>query len=54
MKRIAIAFASRARAEQRDLIDRAASLASKTRSEFMLDAACEKARDVLLDRGFSA
>ncbi len=42
----------RAHAEQRDLIDRAASLPSKTRSEFMLDAACEKARDVLLDRVF--
>ena len=42
----------RAQAGQRDLIDRAASLASKTRSEFMLDAACEKARDVLLDRVF--
>lgn len=42
----------RAHAEQRDLIDRAASVASKTRSEFMLDAACEKARDMLLDRVF--
>ena len=42
----------RAHAGQRDLIDRAANLASKTRSEFMLDAACEKARDVLLDRVF--
>lgn len=42
----------RAHAGQRDLIDRAASLASKTRSEFMLDAACEKARDLLLDRVF--
>jgi len=42
----------RAQAEQRDLIDRAASAASKTRSEFMLEAACEKAREILLDRVF--
>ena len=40
----------RARVEQRDLIDQAASLTGKTRSDFMLEAACEKAQSVLLDQ----
>ena len=40
----------RASAEQRDLIDRAASSVGKSRSDFMLEAACEKARSVVLDR----
>jgi len=35
---------------QRDLIDRAATLQGKSRSEFMLDSAYQKAQDVLLDR----
>ncbi len=35
---------------QRDLIDRAATLQGKSRSEFMLDSAYQKAHDVLLDR----
>lgn len=42
----------RARAEQRDLIDRAAVLLGKNRSDFMLEAACDKARDVVLDQVF--
>lgn len=42
----------RARVEQRDLIDQAASLSGKTRSDFMLEAACEKAQSVLLDQVF--
>jgi uncharacterized protein (DUF1778 family) len=37
---------------QRDLIDRAATLQGKSRSEFMLESAHEKAQDVLLDRCF--
>ena len=37
---------------QRDLIDRAASLLGKNRSDFMLEAACDKARSVLLDQVF--
>ena len=37
---------------QRDLIDRAATLQGKSRSEFMLDSAYQKAQDVLLDRCF--
>jgi uncharacterized protein (DUF1778 family) len=35
---------------QRDLIDRTATLQGKSRSEFMLDSAYQKAQDVLLDR----
>ena len=40
----------RAPAAQRELIDRAASLQGKTRTEFMLEAAREKAQQVLLDQ----
>ena len=40
----------RAVPEQRDLIDCAASLLGKNRSEFMLEAACDRARSVLLDQ----
>ena len=42
----------RALPEQRDLIDHAAGLLGKNRSDFMLEAACERAQAVLLDRGF--
>lgn len=42
----------RARTEQRDLIDQAASVTGKTRSDFMLEAACERAQSVLLDQVF--
>jgi len=42
----------RAHAEQRDLIDQAARLAGKNRSDFMLEAACEKAQSVMLDQVF--
>ena len=34
----------------RNLIDRAAELLGKTRTDFMLEASSEKARQVLLDR----
>ncbi len=37
---------------QRDLIDRAAQLLGKNRSDFMLEAACDKAQSVLLDQVF--
>jgi len=40
----------RARPEQRELIDQAAQLLGKTRSDFMLEAACDKAQAVLLDQ----
>lgn len=42
----------RVKQTQRDLIDRAADLQGKSRSEFMLDSAYQKAQDVLLDRSF--
>lgn len=40
----------RALPEQRDLIDQAASLLGKTRSDFMLESSCERAQTVLLDQ----
>jgi uncharacterized protein (DUF1778 family) len=42
----------RALPEQRDLIDQAASLLGKNRSDFMLEAACERAQSVVLDQVF--
>jgi uncharacterized protein (DUF1778 family) len=42
----------RALAEQRDLIDQAAQLLGKNRSDFMLEASCDKARAVILDQVF--
>jgi uncharacterized protein (DUF1778 family) len=42
----------RARAADRDLIDRAAQAQGKTRSDFMLEAARERARQVLVDQTF--
>ncbi|QOL13119.1 type II toxin-antitoxin system TacA family antitoxin [Dickeya dianthicola] len=40
----------RAKTSQRELIDLAATLLSKSRTEFILDAACREAEDVLLDK----
>jgi uncharacterized protein (DUF1778 family) len=40
----------RALPEQRDLIDHAASLLGKNRSDFMLETACERAQAVVLDQ----
>ncbi|MFP4154671.1 MAG: DUF1778 domain-containing protein [Halothiobacillaceae bacterium] len=42
----------RALPAQRDLIDHAAKLLGKKRSDFMLEAACERAQSVLLDQVF--
>lgn len=42
----------RAKARQRDLIDQAAERVGRSRSDFMLDAACRQAEDVLLDQAF--
>jgi uncharacterized protein (DUF1778 family) len=42
----------RASRRQRDLIDQAAHALGKSRSDFMLEAACRHAEDVLLDRTF--
>jgi uncharacterized protein (DUF1778 family) len=40
----------RALRTQRDLIDKAAAMRNKTRSDFMLEAACHEAENVLLDQ----
>ncbi len=40
----------RARDSQRNLIDRAAALLGKNRSDFMLEVACREAENVLLDQ----
>jgi uncharacterized protein (DUF1778 family) len=40
----------RALPEQRDLIDRAASLLGKTRSDFMLEVACQRAQFMVLNQ----
>lgn len=42
----------RALPEQRDLIDHAATLLGKNRSDFMLEVACERAQAVVLDQVF--
>ncbi|HRD89800.1 MAG TPA: DUF1778 domain-containing protein [Accumulibacter sp.] len=42
----------RALPEQRDLIDHAAQLLGKNRSDFMLEAACDKAQSVVIDQVF--
>jgi len=42
----------RAKRDQRDLIDQAAKLQGKNRSEFMLASACQQATDVLLNQHF--
>ena len=48
----AAAINLRALPEQRDLIDQAATLLGKNRSDFMLETACERAQAVLLDQVF--
>ncbi len=40
----------RARTTQRNLIDKAATMLNKNRSDFMLEAACREAENVLLDQ----
>jgi len=42
----------RAKARQRDLIDQAAGRLGRSRSDFMLEAACREAESVLLDQTF--
>lgn len=42
----------RAKVYQRDLIDQAAQRQGRSRSDFMLEAACREAEDVLLDQTF--
>jgi len=48
----AAAINLRALPEQRDLIDHAASLLGKSRSDFMLETACARAQEVVLDQVF--
>ena len=50
----AAAINLRALPEQRDLIDQAALLVGKNRSDFMLEAACDRAQAVILDQTFFA
>ena len=42
----------RAKQNQRDLIDRETEVQNKSRSEFMLKPAYQKAQDVILERSF--
>lgn len=42
----------RAKSHQRDLIDQAAEHLDRSRSDFMLEAACLRAEEVLLDQAF--
>jgi uncharacterized protein (DUF1778 family) len=51
-KEPSISINIRAKSRQRDLIDQAAACLGRSRSDFMLDAACSKAEDVLLDQAF--
>jgi uncharacterized protein (DUF1778 family) len=46
------AISIRASRQQRDLIDQAASLIGKSRSDFMLEASSREAEQILLDRTY--
>jgi uncharacterized protein (DUF1778 family) len=48
----AVSINIRAKSKQRDLIDQAADRLSRSRSDFMLEAACREAEDVLLGQAF--
>ncbi len=52
--RLDVSINIRAQKRQRDLIDQAADRLGRSRSEFMLTAACREAEDVLLDQAFFA
>ena len=49
-----VTISIRAKAGQRDLIDQAAERLGRSRSDFMLEAACKQAEDVLLDQTYFA
>ena len=51
-KQESVSINIRARIRQRDLIDQAAEKLGRSRSDFMLEAACSKAENVLLDQTF--
>lgn len=44
----------RAKAGQRNLVDQAADRLGRSRSDFMIEAACRRAEDVLLDHTYFA
>ncbi len=48
----AVAISIRAKVRQRDLIDQAADRLGRSRSDFMLEASCREAQNVLLDQAF--
>jgi uncharacterized protein (DUF1778 family) len=50
----AVTISIRAKAGQRDLIDQAAERLGRSRSDFMLEAACRQAEAVLLDQTYFA
>ena len=50
----AVTISIRARTRQRDLIDQAAERLGRSRSDFMLEAACRQAEDVLLNQTYFA
>lgn len=50
----AVTISIRAKTRQRDLIDQAAERLGRSRSDFMLEAACRQAEDVLLDQTYFA
>ena len=47
-----VTISIRAKAGQRDLIDQAADRLGRSRSDFMLEAACDRAQSVVLDQVF--
>lgn len=49
-----VTISIRAKVGQRDLIDQAAERLGRSRSDFMLEAACRQAEDVLLDQTYFA
>jgi uncharacterized protein (DUF1778 family) len=49
---VSVSINIRAKAGQRDLIDQAAERLGRSRSDFMLEAACREAENVLLDQAF--
>lgn len=51
-RRETVSINIRAKTRQRDLIDQAAEHLGRSRSDFMLEAACREAQDVLLDQAF--
>jgi uncharacterized protein (DUF1778 family) len=51
---VPVTISIRAKVGQRDLIDQAANRLGRSRSDFMLEAACRQAEDVLLDQTYFA